>query len=272
VACAGRALVDTRRCGDHPVHGKAFRHAREAGLSHPCSQRFVLQRAGHGLGKRAGVVRRHQQSGDPVGHDLGNAAGPGGDDRPRAGHRVEQRRAQAFGDRAHGEQVERFQAADDVGAETGKEHVTLKMPIADQPLERGAQLAFAEDDEPDVRHPLDEKVRRVDEIPVSLVRHQRGDVADDGAAVRQRERGVQVDRRGGSDGVHVDAFVNGHDPLRRHAVADQHLANGIGCRDEAIDLAVLPAREGIALEVKIDAPRRDERRRASTLDRCGAEG
>ena len=79
-----------------------------------------------------------------------------------AGHRVEQRRAEAFGDRAHHEQIEPLDAAEDVGAEAGQQHVLLEVMFADLPLELLAQLAFAEDDEPRVRDLLHDQVRRFD--------------------------------------------------------------------------------------------------------------
>ncbi len=77
------------------------------------------------------------------------------------------------------EQVEPLDAAEDVGAEAGQQHVLLEMVVVHLPLELLAQLAFAEDDEARVGHLLDDEVRRLDQIPLALVRHQRRDVADD---------------------------------------------------------------------------------------------
>ena len=70
----------------------------------------------------------------------------------RAGHRVEERRAEPFGDRAHHEQVEPLDAAEDVGAEARQQHVLLEVVLVDLPLEVLAQLALAEDDEARVGH------------------------------------------------------------------------------------------------------------------------
>ena len=66
-------------------------------------------------------------------------------------------------------------------------------------------------------------------------------------AVRQPERLVHVDRRRGDHVLDVDAFVDGDRAVRRHAVGDQHLPDRFGRGDEAVDLAVLPARERVAL-------------------------
>ena len=58
----------------------------------------------------------------------------------------------------------------------------------------------------------------------------------------------------------IDALVDGDDPVGVDAVADEHLADGIRRRDEAIDLVILPAREGVPLQVERDAARGDEAR------------
>ena len=100
-------------------------------------------------------------------------------------------------------------------------------------------------------------------MALALVRHERGDVADDRRVMRQPERLVHVDRRRGEHVLDVDAFVNRDRPLGRHAVGDEHLPDRLGRGDEAVHLPMLPPRERIAFEMKIDAARRDERRRAA---------
>src|SRR5206468_9248147 len=54
-------------------------------------------------------------------------------------------------------------------------------------------------------------------------------------------------------------------------IVDEDLSNRVGCGDETIDLPVLPPRERIALEMKVDAAGGDEGRRAAACDRSGAE-
>ena len=53
----------------------------------------------------------------------------------------------------------------------------------------------------------------LDEMALALVRHERGDVADDRRVVRQPERLVHVDRRRRAHVVDVDAFVDGDRPI-----------------------------------------------------------
>ena len=86
------------------------------------------------------IARRHEQAVHAVLDDLRNAAGRGRDDRPRAGHRVEQRGAEPFGHRAHREQIEALDAAEHVGAEPGQQHVLLA-DGARGPASRGARAA-----------------------------------------------------------------------------------------------------------------------------------
>ena len=105
-------------------------------------------------------------------------------------------------------------------------------------------------------------MRGVDEMALTLVRHQRRDVADDRRVVRQPEGLMDVDRWRCGHVFDVDAFVDRDRPLGGHAVGDEHLADGFRRGDEAVHLPVLPSRKRIAAEVKVDAARRDERRRA----------
>ena len=63
-------------------------------------------------------------------------------------------------------------------------------------LERRPQLALAGDDEARVGHLADDQRGGLDRVALALVRHQRGDVADDRRAVRQPEFLVQLAARG----------------------------------------------------------------------------
>ena len=100
-------------------------------------------------------------------------------------------------------------------------------------------------------------------MALALVRHERRDVADDRRVMRQPERFVDVDRRRRDDMLDVDAFVDRDRALGGHAVGDEHLPDGFRGGDEAVHLPLLPPRERVAAEMKIDAARRDERRRAA---------
>ena len=110
---------------------------------------------------------------------------------------------------------------------------------------------------------LNDQVRGLDQVPLAFVRHQRGDVADDRRLMGQPEGLVHVDRRRREHVLDVDAFVNRDRPLAGNAVGDQHLPDRFRRGDEAVDLAMFPARERIAVQMKVDAPRRDQRRRSA---------
>ena len=168
-------------------------HAREPGLAHPPPQLVVRQqpRRSPAPSPRDRAARTSSPvtpSSTTSGMPPARVATIG----LRARHRVEQRRAEAFGDRAHHEQVEALDAAEHVGAESRQQHVLLEVILAHLTLEVLAQLAFAEDDEPRVRHLAHDEVRGLDEMALALVRHERGDVADDrragGAARTPRAR------------------------------------------------------------------------------------
>ena len=214
------------------------------------------------------VAWRHEQSVHVVFDDFGNAACRGRDDGACARHRVEERRAEPFGDRAHDEEVEALDAADDVGTESWQQHVLLQIAVAHEMLEVLAQLAFAEHDEARVGNFLDDEVGRFYQVALPFVRHERGDVADHRRAMRQPERLVHVHRRRGGDVLDVDAFMNGDGPIRRHSIRQEQAADRVRRRDEAVDLPVFPPRERIALQVEVDAARRDERRRAAARRRA----
>jgi len=86
----------------------------------------------------------------------------------------------------------------------------FQVRVADLPLERLPQVAFAENQEPRVGHVLDDERRGVDEMPLAFMRHEGRDVADDRRAVREPERLVDVHRRRRVDQLEVDPFVHGH--------------------------------------------------------------
>ena len=92
-----------------------------------------------------------------------------------------------FDDRADREHVEALGQLERIGPEAGEEHVPLEMLVVDLPLERLAQFAVADDHEPRVGHLAHDERRRLDQVVVALVRHQRRHVADDRRVRRQVE-------------------------------------------------------------------------------------
>ena len=85
------------------------------------------------------------------------------------------------------------------------------------------------------------------------MRGQCGDVADDRCAVRQPERGVRVDDGRAIDGVDVHAVVHDLDLIAGDAVLFEDRGDEPGRRDEDVDVAVLPAREGVSLQMEVHA-------------------
>ena len=69
------------------------------------------------------------------------------------------------------------------------------------------------------------------------------------------------------DPAEIDAVVHGHDPIGRDAVGDEHLPNDIRRGNEHVDLSVLPPRECVPLEMKVDPARRDEQRQRRRVRR-----
>ena len=70
---------------------------------------------------------------------------------------------------------------------------------------------------------------------------------------KNASRTLTAARRGHA--LDVDALVHGNDLLASDAVPHQQIADGLGRRDEEIDLSILPSRERIALEVKVHSAR-----------------
>ena len=81
-----------------------------------------------------------------------------------------------------------------------------------------------------------------------------------GRVRRQPELRMDVGGRFDLHAMEIDSLVNGDDAIGVDAVADEHLADGIRRGDEAIDLVILPAREGVPFQVECDTPGRDEHR------------
>src|SRR5262245_32751122 len=204
------------------------------------------------------IARWDKQSRFPIADDFWNAARGRGDDWLRTRHRIQEGRAEPFGHRTHDEQIEALEAAENVGAESWQQHVLLEVVLLHLPLELFAELTFTQDDETCVGNLLHDQMRRFDQMTLSFMRNQRSDVADHGRLVRKPEGFVHVDWRGSRHVLDVDSLVHGYGSIVRHAVGEQNPSNRFGRRDEAVDLTMLPARQRIAFEMKVDAPRRDD--------------
>ena len=117
----------------------------------------------------------------------------------------------------------------------------FEMVFLDLSLQGLTELAFTRDHEARVGHARDDDRRRLDQVALPLVRHKRGDVADDGRVMGEPQLRMEVRGRRGLHVPEVDPLVDGDGAGRRHTVGDHHLADRLGCADEAVDLPVLPA-------------------------------
>jgi len=70
----------------------------------------------------------------------------------------------------------------------------------------------------------------------------------------------------------VDPLMDGCRARGGHAVGDEHLSDGFRRRNEAVDLALFPARQRVAAEVKVDPARGNECRRPATRAFDGRRG
>ena len=220
---------------------KRSRTLQNRRLSHLPAQTRVVQQSDDRGGHRLRIPRRNEQTREAVFDDFRNSTRRGRHDGLAARHGIEQRRAETFGHRAHDENVEDLVQRQHVRPEAKKDDVLLEMPIANLALERMPQLALAGNHEPGIRDLTDDDGGGVDQVPLSLVRDERGHVPDDRRVPRQPELLVQVARRRGVDALEIDPFVDHDGPGRRHAIGDQHRADGLGDADEAVHLPVLPA-------------------------------
>ena len=99
--------------------------------------------------------------------------------------------------------------------------VLFEPVVLDLTFQVGSQLAFSRDDETGVRYLSDDQRRCLDQISLTLVRHERGDVPDDRRLVRQPEFLVQPCGWSRRDTVQIHTFVYRDRSCRRNAVRDQ---------------------------------------------------
>jgi outer membrane immunogenic protein len=172
------ALDSPYEMPDIPLRIKMGLHPRQGCRAHSPAQVRVFNQVIQILTEaRARFFGGQKKARLAVGDNLRDAAGAGGDNRSPARHRVEQRGAEPFGHRAHHEQIEALDAPEHVGPEARQQDVLLEVMFAHLLLEVLAQLTLAEDHEARVGNLLHHEVRGVDQVPLSFVRHQRGDVA-----------------------------------------------------------------------------------------------
>src|SRR5262245_46647589 len=131
--------------------------------------------------------------------------------------------------------------------------MSLEVLSLDLFLQRLTQLPVATDHETRVGDgPYDDR-GSIDQVLLSLLRHERADVADDRSMRRQIEGGMDVPSRKLDDAFDVNAFVHDGRLVPRNAVGDQALSHGFADRHEAVDASVFPFRERILCDPELDA-------------------
>ena len=140
-----RARLSSPRRADRPSalpaacgrRRTARSRARGPASPMPSRERAILQQPHDRAGELA--RRRRAATSRPVSPSTtasGNAAGARADHRQPHRHRVEHGRAEAFGDRAHHEEIGGLHQLQDVLAEPGEQHVLLEAQLLDLAFER----------------------------------------------------------------------------------------------------------------------------------------
>ena len=127
------------------------------------------------------------------------------------------------------------------------------MLVTDLILERRPQLAIADNNESRVGHLAHGDRGGVDEMVLTLVRHERGNVPDDWRLHRQVEGGTDVGGVQPDDPLHVDTFVHDGDLRSGDTIGHETVADDPAVGDEPVDLRVGPARERRVADARLDA-------------------
>ncbi len=138
--------------------------------------------------------------------------------------------------------------------------MTLEVFVTDVLLECVPQFAVADDHESRIGDLTHRERRRIDQIVLSLVRHQGRNVADDRCLRREEEGGAHVRGLQSLDAVDVHAFVDDGDLCAWHAVGDETIADDAAVGDEPVHLCIGPSRKRRVLQSEFCSSRGDEHR------------
>ena len=183
---------------------------------------LVLEQPHDRASESGWIAWRDQQTRFAVHDDLWNASGTRGHYRALAHHRIEERGSKPLRHRAHDVDIEALQQREGVGTKPGEQHVLLEVVLLDLVPQLRFELTLTEDREASVRHAVEHRSRRLDEVALTLVRDQRGDVADHGSIRWQPELGPDVKRRERFHVLDIDAAEHRCCQFVGYAVADQH--------------------------------------------------
>src|SRR6476646_9011705 len=115
----------------------------------------------------------------------------------------------------------------------------FEVVLADEPLQMLAQFPFSKYHESHVGQLLYDEMGGFNQVTLSFVWHERPDVADNWGMMRKKECLVNIHGRRRENMLDVDSLVHRDDFRLGHSIRHEHRADGIGCRDEAVDLPVL---------------------------------
>ena len=181
------------------------------------------------------IARRHEQAGDASSTTSGMPPASVATIGFAAGHRVEQRGAEPFGDRAHDEQ-DRTPLMQPTARRSGSRAAgrAFRGVVAHLFLELLAQLAFAEDHEPRIGDLAHDQVRRLDEVPLPLCGPGAATLPTTGAWCGSQNASWTF--TGGAAATCSTSMPSCTVTvaLGRNAVGDEHLPDGLGGGDEAV--------------------------------------
>ena len=226
---------------DHSIDRESFSRPLQGGFTHSRPQLRILQQLNDAPGHGLVVANRHQESRFAIDHDFWNRPCVGRHGGFRRGHCIHEGRTHSFTGRADREQIESLRQLHGVIAEPGEKHVAFEMLVANVLFECRSQLTIADDDESRVWDLTHRNRGGVDQMMLTLVRHERRDVPDDRRLGWQVERGPHVRWLQSDNPFDVNAFVDDGDLAAWDAVGDEPVADHAAVGDEPVHLRVGPS-------------------------------
>ncbi len=201
IMSAAKIAVQTFDLVDKPIDSVSAEHRRAAAFAHRAPFGRIVEQAANGLGERADVTRRSEQTDAWIGNHVADAADVRADAGNSRGEAFNQRDRRAFVARRQQEDVGRRVNGRHVTAPSEKPRARADAEIASGPFDVAAQVAIAGDEKQRTRATLHHASRRLQEQPVVLDGGQAADGRDDlcvegnvqrrasGGAVAIRQRG-----------------------------------------------------------------------------------
>ena len=134
----------------------------------------------------------------------------------------------------------------------------FQVRLFDVTAERVLKLTLANDQEPSIGNVANDESGGFDQVSLTLVWIECGDIPDKRCTMREPERLVHVDERRSLHTLQVDAVVHHIEAFGWDAIVNQYRADERGSADEAVDLTILPARKRVFPNVDDHTAGRDE--------------